>query len=224
MAVTVIKVEPRSSFGKGPNRQLRAKGRIPAVLYGDNKESVPLSVDPSQVVGIIRSHGGVNTIFELSVKGVKGKQNVMIKDYQLEPVDHELLHADLIRVAMDKEMTLAVAIELTGTAVGVKTGGGMLDFITRNVDVSCLPKDIPETLVADVESLDIGDYLRASSLELPPNVALISDGSVVIAHVLAPKVEEVEEPEEGEAAAEGAEGAEGAEASKKDASGEASKE
>ncbi len=78
MAVTVIKAEPRSSFGKGPNRQLRAKGKVPAVLYGDNKESVPLSVDPSQVVGIIRSHGGVNTIFELSVKGVKGKQNVMI--------------------------------------------------------------------------------------------------------------------------------------------------
>ncbi len=145
-------------------------------------------------------------------------------------MDRELLHADLIRVAMDKEMTLSVAIELIGTAVGVKTDGGMLDFVTRNVDVSCLPKDIPETIVAYVESLEIGDYVRASSLELPPNVALISDGSVVIAHVLAPKVEEVEEPEEGEAAAEGAEGAEGTEgaegveASKKDASAEASKE
>ena len=175
-------------------------------------------------MGIIRSHGGVNTIFELSVKGTKGKQNVMIKDYQLEPVEHELLHADLIRVAMDKEMTLSVAIELIGTAVGVKTGGGMLDFVTRNVEVSCLPKDIPETIVVEVDSLDIGDYLRASTLEMPPKVTLISDVSVVIAHVLAPKVEEVEEPEESEAAEEGAEGAEGAEASKKDASGEASKE
>ncbi len=224
MASTVIKAEPRSSFGKGPNRRLRAKGLLPAVLYGGNQESVPLSVDPSQVVGIIRSHGGVNTIFELSVKGTKGKQNVMIKDYQLEPVEHELLHADLIRVAMDKEMTLSVAIELIGTAVGVKTGGGMLDFVTRNVEVSCLPKDIPETIVVEVDSLDIGDYLRASTLEMPPKVTLISDVSVVIAHVLAPKVEEVEEPEESEAAEEGAEGAEGAEASKKDASGEASKE
>ena len=227
MASVVMKAEPRLSFGKGPNRQLRKKGRVPVVLYGDNKESVSLSVDPSEVVGIIRSHGGVNTIFELSVKGAKGKQNVMIKDYQLEPVGHELLHADVIRVAMDKQMTLSVAIELMGIAVGVKTGGGMLDFVTRNVDVACLPKDIPETIVSDVESLEIGDYLRASSLELPANVTLISEGNLVIAHVLAPKIEEVEEPEEGEAAlegVEGAEGAEGAEASKKDASGDASKE
>ena len=132
-----------------------------------------------------------------------------------------MLHADFIRVAMNKEMMLSVAIELTGTAEGVKTGGGMLDFVTRNVDVSCLPKDIPETIVAEVTSLEIGDYVRASDLELPPGVALISAGNVVIAHVLAPKVEEVEEPEEGEAAAEGAEDAE---APKKEESGEDSNE
>lgn len=224
MAAIVMEAEPRDSFGKGPNRRLRAAGRVPAILYGSDAEAVPLSVDPKEVTDIIRSHGGVNTIFELSVKGSKGSQNVMIKDYQIEPVDHELLHADLIRVAMDKEMTLAVAVELTGTAVGVKTGGGTLDFVTRAVDVACLPTDIPETIVVDVSELDIGSYLRASELEMPSGVTLISEGNLVIAHVLAPKEEEEPEAEEGEAVAEGEEGAEGAEAPKAEASDETPKE
>ena len=206
MASMVVEAEPRSSFGKGPNRRLRASGKVPVILYGSAKEAVALAVDPEQVVNIIRSHGGVNTIFELSVKGVKGSENVMIKDYQLEPVDHALLHADLIRIAMGKEMTLSVTIELTGTAEGVKTGGGMLDFVTRAVDVSCLPKDIPETIVADVTELDIGDYIRVSDLEVPEGVTVISEGNVVLAHVLAPKEEEVEEPTEEEAAAAAAAG------------------
>lgn len=201
MASMFVEAEPRSSFGKGPNRRLRASGKVPAILYGAAKKTVPLAVDPEQVVNIIRSHGGVNTIFELTIKGAKGTENVMIKDYQLEPVDHDLLHADLIRIAMDKEMTLSVTVELTGTAVGVKTGGGMLDFVTRAVDVSCLPKDIPETIVADVTALEIGDYIRVSDLEVPAGVTLISEGHVVLAHVLAPKAEEVEELTEEEAAA-----------------------
>lgn len=223
MASMVVEAEPRSSFGKGPNRRLRASGKMPAILYGAAKEAVALAVDPKEVVGIIRSHGGVNTIFELTVKGVKGKENVMIKDYQLEPVNHDLLHADLVRIAMDKEMFLSVTVELTGVAEGVKTGGGMLDFVTRSVEVSCLPKDIPETIVADVTALEIGDYIRVSDLEVPEGVNLISEGSVVLAHVLAPKAEEVEEPTEEEvaaaAAAEGAESAEdGADATKGDSS------
>ena len=209
MASMVVEAESRSSFGKGPNRRLRASGKVPAILYGSAKEAVALAVDPEEVVNIIRSHGGVNTIFELKIKGAKGaksSENVMIKDYQLEPVDHALLHADLIRIAMGKEMTLSVTIELTGTAEGVKTGGGMLDFVTRAVDVSCLPKDIPETIVADVTELDIGDYIRVSDLEVPEGVTIISDGNVVLAHVLAPKAEEVEEPTEEEAAAAAAAG------------------
>jgi len=223
MASMVVEAEPRSSFGKGPNRRLRSSGKVPAILYGAAKEPVALAVDPKQVVAIIRSHGGVNTIFELSVKGTKGSENVMIKDFQLEPVGHNLLHADLVRIAMNKEMTLSVSVELTGTAAGVKTGGGMLDFVTRSVDVSCLPKDIPETIVADVTELDIGDYIRVSDLEVPAGVTIISEGNLVLAHVLAPKAEEVVEPTEEEvaaaAAAEGAEGAEGAaDATKADSS------
>jgi large subunit ribosomal protein L25 len=206
MAAIFMEAEPRTDVGKGPNRRLRASGRVPGVLYGGKKETIALALDPKSIVEIIRSHGGVNTIFELGVKGAKGKENVMIREYQLEPVEHKLLHADLVRVAMDKELTLDVVIELTGTAVGVKVSGGMMDFVTRAVEISCLPKDIPETIVADVSHLELGQYLRASELKLPSGVKLISDANVVIAHCVAPKAEEEEKPAEA-AAAEGAEGA-----------------
>ncbi|MGH9337711.1 MAG: 50S ribosomal protein L25, partial [Vicinamibacteria bacterium] len=182
---------------------LRTAGRIPAVLYGGGKETIAVSLDPKAIVGIIRSHAGVNTIFEFGIKGAKGRENVMIKDYQIEPVEHHLLHADLVRVAMDKELTLDVPIELTGTAIGVKQEGGMLEFITRAVEISVLPKDLPETIVADVSHLELGRYLRASELTLPPGVKLVSDANLVIAHVMVPKAEEEKAPEV--AAAEGAE-------------------
>jgi large subunit ribosomal protein L25 len=221
MAAIFMEAEPRTEVGKGPNRRLRASGRIPGVVYGGDKETISLSLDPKAIVGIIRSHGGVNTIFELSVKGGKGKENVMIREYQLEPVGHKLLHADLVRVAMDKELTLDVTIELTGTPIGVKVSGGMLDFVTRAVAISCLPKDIPETIVADVSGLEIGQYLRASELVLPPGVKLISETNAVIAHCVTPKAEEEPKPAEA-AAAEGAEGA--AEAAPKAEAGKEGKE
>ena len=202
-----MEAELRTAVGKGPNRRLRRDGKIPGVLYGAGKDAVAVSLDVKPVLGVIRSHGGVNTIFQLKLKGAKGSDSVMIKEYQIEPVEHRLLHADLVRVAMDKELTLSVAVELTGTAVGVKTGGGMLDFIHRTVDISCLPTDIPETLVASVEELDIGDYLRAKDLDLPKGVTMASEQELVIAHVIPPRVEEeVTEAAEGELA-EGEEGA-----------------
>ncbi len=214
MAAIFMEAEPRTDVGKGPNRRLRASGRIPGVLYGGQKETVALSLDPKGIVGIIRSHGGVNTIFELGVKGAKGKENVMIREYQIEPVEHKLLHADLVRVAMDKELTLDVTIELTGTAIGVKLSGAMMDFVTRAVAISCLPKDIPETIVADVSHLELGQYLRASELKLPSGVKLVSDTNIVIAHCVAPKAEEEEKPAEA-VAAEGAEAAAAAEGAAK---------
>ncbi len=209
MAAIFLEAEPRTEVGKGSNRRLRASGRVPGVLYGGARETIALSLDPKAIVGIIRSHGGVNTIFELGVKGAKDRENVMIREYQIEPVGHELLHADLVRVAMDKELTLDVSIELIGTAIGVKLSGGMMDFVTRAVAVSCLPKDIPETIVADVSHLELGDYLRASDLTLAPGVKLVSESNVVIAHCVAPKAEEEPKPAEA-VAVEGAEVAEGA--------------
>jgi large subunit ribosomal protein L25 len=210
MSTIVVEAEPRDSFGKGPNRRLRAKGLIPAVVYGDKKDSVPLAVSPKEITSILRSHAGSNTIFELRIKGKKGVENVMIKDYQLEPVEHDLLHADLIRVAMDHVMTVSVNVELTGTAYGVKNEGGILDFISRSVEITCLPGDIPETIVADITELKLGEHLRAGDLVMPEKVTLETAPGVVIAHVVTPKKVE-EEVEEEAAAAEEAAAEEGAE-------------
>jgi large subunit ribosomal protein L25 len=123
----------------------------------------------------------------------------MIKDYQLEPVEHELLHADLILVAMDHAMTVSVNVELQGTPFGVKNEGGILDFITRSVELTCLPRDIPETITADVTNLSLGEHLRAGELVLSEKVKLETEPGVVIAHVIAPK--KVEEEEEAAAEA-----------------------
>jgi large subunit ribosomal protein L25 len=209
MSTIVVEAEPRDSFGKGPNRRLRAKGLIPAVVYGEKKDSVPLAVSPKDISRILRSHAGSNTIFELRVKGKKDAENVMIKDYQLEPVEHDLLHADLIRVAMDHVMTVSVNVELTGTPFGVKNEGGILDFITRSVEITCLPGDIPETIVADVTELILGQHLRAGDLVMPEKVTLETAPGLVIASVITPK-KTVEEEEEA-AAAEEAVAEEGAE-------------
>jgi large subunit ribosomal protein L25 len=183
---------------------------IPAVVYGEKKESIPLAVSPKEITRILRTHAGSNTIFELRIKGKKSVENVMIKDYQLEPVEHDLLHADLIRVAMDHVMTVSVNIELTGTAYGVKNEGGILDFISRSVEVTCLPGDIPETIVADITELMLGQHLRAGDLAMPEKVTLETAPSVVVATVVTPK-KVVEEEEEAEAAAEEAAAEEGAE-------------
>ena len=200
METLVIEAEPRAAFGKGPNRRLRAQGMIPAIVYGEGGDTVPVSVDPGDITRILRSHAGSNTIFELRIKGKEDTQNVMIKDYQLEPVEHGLLHADLIRVAMDHAITVSVHVELTGTPVGVKNQGGLLDFITRSVEITCLPRDIPETIVADVTDLTIGQHLRAGDLRLADTVTLETEPGLVIAHVIAPK--KAEEEEEAAAAAE----------------------
>jgi large subunit ribosomal protein L25 len=212
METLIIEAEPRDDFGKGPNRRLRSQGRIPAVVYGGEEETLSVSVDPKDITDILRSHGGGNTIFELSIKGREGTTSTMIKDYQIEPIKHELLHADLVRIAMDNVLSLSVNVEIIGTPVGVKTEGGMLDFVTRTIDISCLPKDIPETIEADVSNLAIGDHLRVSDLTFPESVTLETEPGVVVAHVIAPKkVEEEEEAAEEAAAAEAAALEEGAE-------------
>lgn len=200
----VVEAQPRVSFGKGANRKLRTKGMIPAIVYGEKKDAVPVAIDPKVLIRILRSDAGANTIFDLQVKGAQGTENVMVKDYQLEPIEHDLLHADLIRVAMDHALTLSIQIELTGVPLGVKNEGGMLDFVSRSIEVSCMPADIPEKIKADVSHLELGKLIRAGELELPERVTLLSDPGLVIAHVEAPKVEEEPEAEvavEGEAEA-----------------------
>jgi len=202
----VVDAEKRATFGKGANRKLRAKGLIPAIVYGEKRDSIPVAIDPKVLIQILRSDAGANTIFDLQVKGSNETENVMVRDYQLEPLEHSLLHADLIRVAMDHALTLSVQLELVGTPVGVKQDGGMLDFVSRSIEISCLPSDIPEKIKVDVSHLEIGDLIRAGELQIPDKVTLESAEALVIAHVEAPKVEE--EPEAAEVVTEGAEAAE----------------
>ncbi len=190
----VVEAESRASFGKGANRRLRGQGMVPAVIYGRHQDAVAVAVNSAELVGILRSHAGTNTIFGIQIKGAKGTENVMIKDYQLEPVEHELLHVDLIRIALDTVMTISVHVKLQGIPEGVKNEGGILDFVARSVDVSCLPTDIPEGIPADVSGLALGQLMRAGDLKLPEKVTLETEPGVVIAHVILPKkVEEVEE-------------------------------
>lgn len=209
MSTIVVEAETRDLTGKGHNRRLRAKGMIPAVVYGTKTEAISVSVDPKEITRILRSHAGSNTIFELRIKGRESSANVMIKDYQLEPVEHELLHADLIHVAMDSAMSVSVNIELEGTPLGVKNEGGILDFITRSVEINCLPGDIPETIAVDVSELALGEHIRAGDLSLSEKVTLETATGVVIASVIAPKkVEEEEAAAEAEEVAAEEEGAE----------------
>ena len=190
-----IPAQQRTAVGKGPNRRLRAQGMIPAVVYGRDRSPRALSLSPIHITEIVRSARGVNTIFSLEIAGEESEQ-VMIHDYQLHPLDHSVLHADLMRVDPKREAEWRVPIRLVGDAKGVKRGGH-LDFVTRALSVVCRPLDIPEHLSLVVSDLDYGDAVRASAVELPTGVKLASEPELVLVHIAAPKVsaedEEVEE-------------------------------
>lgn len=206
MAEIVVAAERRTESGKNVNRRLRAKGMIPGVLYGAAKQAIPVSVSPKEITAILRSASGENTLFDLDVQGSKRK--VILKEFQLEPVKGSLLHADFYEVALDKLLEVKVHVELKGTPVGVKVQGGILDFVTRELEVECLPTDIPERIEVDVTGLELGKHVRVSELALPAKVKVLTEPDVVIAHVVAPRAEEAPAaaaeaaPAEGEAAAE----------------------
>jgi large subunit ribosomal protein L25 len=190
-----VDAEPREDFGKHANRRLRRSGFIPAVVYGGGGSSQPLSLDPKGITRILHSEAGHNAIFMLEVKG-KAPARVMIRDWQLEPVRGSLLHVDLVRVARDTKLKLKVPIQLTGEPVGVKTQGGVLDFNLREVEVECLPDDIPEKITVDVSELVIGRSIRVSDLPLSDKVKILSDPQRVVAHVMILKIVEEEKPAE----------------------------
>jgi large subunit ribosomal protein L25 len=190
---TVIKAEARSAGGKNVNRRLRASGKIPAVVYGPGKQPVAISLDPDNVMDILHSEAGRNTIVSMSVDGSE-QNNAMLKDYQLDPVQGNLIHADFLEIAMDRILQLEVSIDLVGEPKGVKIGGGIMDFVTRSIEVECLPSDIPESIKVDVSELDINDYIRVKNLQTASRVKVLSDPEVVIVTVVPPAKEE--EPEE----------------------------
>ena len=202
-----LNAEVRSDRGKNIARRLRRGGRIPAVVYGQGGAeagagSVAVSVEPDEVSRVLRSEAGANTLIGLSVGGADA-DNVLIKDYQVDPVSHRLLHVDFYRVAMDKVVTVTVRIDLTGEAEGVKVQGGLIDFVQREVAVACLPTEIPEHIVVDVSPLKIGQGIRLKDLVEGATWQPVSDPETLIVHVIAPRLEaEPAADEEAEAEAE----------------------
>jgi large subunit ribosomal protein L25 len=199
----VIKSEKRDLFGKNASRRFRKGGLVPAVLYGEGAASVPLVLAKKDIVKILKSETRENTIFKIAFDSEE--KDVMIKALQVDATSDELLHADLILIAMDKAIRISVPIELLGEPVGVKTEGGFVDFMTREVEIECLPKDIPERISADISALHLHQSLKVADLTVPAGVKLISDPSTVLALVQIPHEEKVEvKPEEEAVAAEAA--------------------
>ena len=199
-----LDVVKREGRGKNEARRLRAAGRIPGVVYGQRKEGklpegVPVAVDPKAVLHILHSDSGANTLITLKLDGKESQ--VMVKEYQLDPVSHQLLHADFYQLAMDKAITVTVPVLVKGTPEGVKVQGGMLDFVTRELQVQCLPKDIPEHVDIDVSGLMLHQAIRLRDIPENPKWKALNDPDTMLVHVVLPKAEEVAAPAEGEAAA-----------------------
>src|SRR5512145_3009323 len=194
-----LQAEKREGRGKNEARRLRARGRIPAVVYGAEKgKAVEIAVDPKVLLRILHSESGVNTLIGLTLDG--SDTRVMVKEYQLDPIDHKLLHADFYQVAMDKTITVTVPIVLKGEARGVKQQGGIVDFVNREIDIETLPGDIPENITIDVSELMLNQGLRVRDLKTDDaKWKSVSDEDMMIVHVVALKAEE--EPAAAEAVA-----------------------
>ena len=193
-----INAEPRESRGKNEARRLRVKGLAPGVVYGGNGPAVAVAVNPRELTKILNSRTGHNTIFTLSVHGGEATP-VMIVDWQSDPVRDVMLHVDLKRIDLSKRIQVKVPVRMTGEPKGVKLQGGLLEAITREVEIECLPNEIPEYFTVDVTELMIGQNLRSSDIALSGSMTLVSAADQVLAHVVAMKAEE-----EPAAAAEGA--------------------
>ena len=210
---TTLQSETRSGRGKNQTRQLRRNGRLPGVVYGDSggqsaQDTVAVSVDPDEVSRILHSNAGVNTLIGLTIDSGQSSQ-VLIKDYQLDPITRELLHVDFYRLAMNKVITVTVPIVLKGEAEGVQMQGGLVAFEQREFAIACLPTEIPEHVEVDISSLMIGYGVRVRDLLEGVSWTPVTDPDTLIVHVVAPKVDEEPEAEEEEGAVEAGAEAEG---------------
>jgi large subunit ribosomal protein L25 len=196
-----LQAEKREGRGKNEARRLRAQGRIPAVLYGAEKgKAVEIAVDPKVLLRILHSESGVNTLIGLQLDG--GDTRVLVKEYQLDPIDHKLLHADFYQVAMDRTITVTVPIVLKGEAKGVKQQGGIVDFVNRDIEIEVLPGDIPENITVDISELMLHEGIRVRDLQMEgAKWTAVSEPDTMIAHVVAPKAEEPEPTAEAAAVA-----------------------
>jgi large subunit ribosomal protein L25 len=185
---------PAESRGKNEARRVRATGNIPAVVYGAKKDPVSITVNPKHITRILQSDSGHNTIFDLQING--SKEKVMIVDWQYEPLKDRLLHIDMKRIDMSKPIRVSVPVSLIGVPEGVKTQGGILDQVVREVEIECLPSDIPSHFDVNVEQLKFGDVLRVSDLPHSGKIKFLTAEDQTVAHVTAVKEEVVETPAE----------------------------
>ncbi len=185
----------RDTRGKNEARRLRASGRIPAVIYGAQKEgeagkNLPVAVDPKPLLRILHSHSGVNTLITLKVDG-EGDSTVLVKEFLLDPITSHMLHADFVRVNMDRRITVTVPILIKGEPRGVKVEGGVLDFVHREIDLESLPLEIPDSIEIDVSNLGLNDAVYVRDVAQGASWTPISDPDMMLIHVITPRVVEV---------------------------------
>src|SRR5450432_667892 len=194
--ITLV-AEPRTTRGKNEARRLRVKGFTPAIMYGADKEAVAIAVSPKEITKILRSNTGHNTIFNLSVTGGETTP-VMIVDWEHEPVKEHLLHIDLKRIDPTKRMSVKIPVHIHGESKGVKIQGGLLEIANREVEVDCLPDDIPEAFNVDVADLALNQAVRASQLPMTGSMKLVAPPDTVIVHIVSLKAEAAAPVEEGD--------------------------
>lgn len=199
MAEIVLIAEGRTERGKNAARRLRVKGLIPASVYGGKGEAVAVSVDPKVLHKVLRSETGRNTILKLELAGGE-KTAAILKQWQVDPVKENFLHADFFRIAMDVALRVKVPVAVKGEARGVKVDGGILELIMRSIEVECLPGDIPERIEIEVTDLGINDALRISDVLVNAKVKIVGEADQVVVHVIAVK-EEAATPAAGAATA-----------------------
>ena len=197
----ILDAKARDSFGKNEARRTRRQGLVPGVLYGgDGAKATPISVEPRALLKILHSESGANTLISLKLPE-GGDTRVLVKEYQLDPITHELLHADFYRVAMDRAIQVTIPVLVKGEPKGVKQQGGVLEFIRREIEIECLPGDIPEHVEVDVSELMLHQGVRVRDLPMSPKWKPISEADMMLVHVIMPKAEEAPAPAEAAVAA-----------------------
>jgi large subunit ribosomal protein L25 len=201
----VLEAVVRETFGKNEARRTRRAGKVPGVLYGAATggalaETTPIAVEPRALMRILHSESGANTLISLKMAGA-GDTRVLVKEYQLDPITHQLLHADFYRVAMDRVIQVTVPVVVKGESKGVKQQGGILEFVRREIEVECLPGDIPEHLEIDVSDLLLHQGVRVRDVATNPKWTPLSDLDLMLVHIIMPKAEEAAAAATAEAAA-----------------------
>lgn len=201
----VLEATVRTTIGKNEARRTRREGKVPAVVYGAasegaSRDAVSIAVEPKALLKILHSEAGANTLISLKLDGSDTK--VLVKDFLLDPITHQVLHADFYRVAMDRMIQVTIPVLLKGESKGVKVGGGILEFVRREIEIECLPSDIPEHVDVDVTELGVNQGIRVKDVATSPKWKPLTDVDTMLVHVILAKAEESAQAAEGAAGAE----------------------